>query len=90
MKVLVIGGTRFVGLRLVRLLASKGHDITLLNRGKTEAQLPPGLKRLYADRRNSAAVKSALNGQSFDAVFDMTAYQAVNVAPVVESLMGKV
>ena len=90
MKVLVIGGTRFVGLRLVRLLASEGHDITLLNRGKTQAQLPQRVKRLYADRRDPSAVKSVLETESFEAVFDMTGYQLVNLEPVVEILNGKV
>ncbi|MFC2041733.1 NAD-dependent epimerase/dehydratase family protein [Chloroflexota bacterium] len=85
-----MGGTRFVGLRLVRLLASEGHDITLLNRGKTEAQLPQRLRRLYADRRNPSTVESALEGKSFEVVFDMTGYQVVNLEPVVEILNNKV
>jgi nucleoside-diphosphate-sugar epimerase len=86
MKVLVIGGTRFVGLRLIRLLASKGHDITLLNRGKTEAQLPNGLRRLYADRRDIDAVKSVLTGKSFEAVFDINGYHVRNLEPLVDIL----
>ena len=90
MKVLVIGGTRFVGLRLVRALAQGGHDITLLNRGKTQADLPPGLKRLYADRRDADAIRNALKDQSFEVVFDMTGYQVRSVEPVVEALAGRV
>lgn len=90
MKALVLGGTRFVGLRLVRYLASQGHDITILNRGRAQAQLPPGIKRLYADRRDPAAVRMALSGQEFDAVFDITAYEVGNLEPVVELLTGRV
>ncbi len=90
LKILIIGGTRFVGLRLVRLLASEGHDITLLNRGRTQIQLPPGIKRLYADRRQPDMVKSALQGNSFEAVFDITGYQAANLEPVLEILRGKI
>ena len=89
MKVLVIGGTRFVGLRLVRFLANQGHDITLLNRGKAKAQLPDGLKRLFVDRRDSSAIKSALLDNSFDVVFDMTGYQLKNLEPLVSILNGK-
>ncbi len=88
MKALVIGGTRFLGLRLVRHLANEGHDITILNRGKTEAQLPPGIKRLYADRRDPDAVRYALQGQSFDVIFDITGYQARNLEPLVELFAG--
>lgn len=90
MKVLVLGGTRFVGLRLVRLLAREGFDITLLNRGKTEAQLPPGIKRLYADRREPDTVREALRGRSFDIVYDMTGYQVRNLEPVIEMLEGRI
>lgn len=90
MKVLVIGGTRFVGLRLVKLLAKEGHDITLLNRGKTKALLPPGLRRHYIDRRDSTAMKSALANESFEAVFDMTGYQVRNLEPLIEILNGKI
>lgn len=90
MKVLVIGGTRFVGLRLVRLLAEQGHDITILNRGKTQADLPSGIKRLYADRRNPDEVRQALQGQSFDVVYDITGYQVRNLEPVVEALAGRI
>ena len=90
MKILVLGGTRFVGLRLVRHLSTLGHDITILNRGKTQAELPPGIKRLYADRRDPEAVRNALSGQEFEVVFDMTAYELRNVEPVVELFVGKV
>ena len=90
MKVLVIGGTRFVGLRLVRALAREGHDVTLLNRGRTQAQLPAGLKRLTADRRNAQQVKEALKGQEFEAAFDITGYQVVNLEPMVEVLGGRI
>ena len=49
MRVLVIGGTMFNGLALVRDLAREGHEVWILNRGKTEADLPEGIERLYCD-----------------------------------------
>ena len=90
MKILVLGGTRFIGLRLVRYLSTLGHNITILNRGKTQAELPPGIERLYADRRDPEAVRQALNGQQFEVVFDFTGYEARNLEPVVELLAGKI
>ena len=90
MKVLVLGGTRFVGLRLVRLLVSQGHEVTLLNRGRTQAQLPSGIKRLYADRRDEKAMRSSLAGADFEAVFDMTAYQVPNLMPIIELFGGRI
>jgi len=90
MRLLVLGGTRFVGLRLVRYLTSQGHEVTILNRGRTQAQLPPGVKRLYADRRDADAFKKALNGREFEAVFDITGYEVRNLVPAVELFSGRV
>jgi len=89
-KLLVLGGTRFVGLRLVRYLVGQGHDVTILNRGRTQAQLPPGVKRLYADRRDAEAFRKALEGQDFEAVFDITGYEVRNLVPSVELFSGRV
>ncbi len=90
MKVLVIGGTRFVGLHLVRLLAEQGHDITILNRGKTQADLPLGVKRLYADRRNPDEIRQVLKSPDFEVVYDITGYQVRNLGTVVAALSGRI
>ena len=90
MKTLVLGGTRFIGLHLVRYLSTLGHDITILNRGKTQAELPPGIKRLYADRRDPESVRQALKDQEFEVVFDLTGYEVGNLEPVVELFTGKI
>jgi nucleoside-diphosphate-sugar epimerase len=88
MKALLLGGTRFVGLRLLRALHAAGHQVTILNRGRRQADLPPGVERLQADRRDSAAVRRVLAGRArdWDVVFDVTGYQTVNLEPVVELL----
>ena len=90
MKVLVIGGTRFVGLRIVRVLAEQGHNITLLNRGKTKADLPSGVKRLTADRRSQDEVRQVLKSQDFEVVYDITGYQTRNLEPLVAALCGRI
>ena len=41
-----MGGTSFNGLSLVRELAKTGHDVTICNRGKSEAQIPRGVQRI--------------------------------------------
>ncbi len=46
MKVLVMGGTNFNGLALVHELVRQGHDVTVLNRGKSEATIPESVHRL--------------------------------------------
>lgn len=69
MRVLIIGGTLFIGRRLVARLLDNGHDVTVLHR-KSAHDLDPRVKNLTADRNDPAAVRAALDGCRFDAVFD--------------------
>lgn len=69
MRVLVIGGTLFIGKHLTDALLAAGHDVTILHRSPS-SELPPGVRGLLADRNDPAAVASALSGQRFEAVFD--------------------
>jgi nucleoside-diphosphate-sugar epimerase len=69
MKALVIGGTLFIGRRLVTRLLEEGHDVTVLHRGETHSY-GSEVGNLVADRNDPAAVKQALAGQQFDWVFD--------------------
>ena len=64
MKVLVMGGTRFNGLALVQELVKWGHDVTVLNRGQSEARLPRPVRRLYADRTNHEQLREVLGPEA--------------------------
>src|SRR5262245_30211252 len=68
MKVLVMGGTRFNGLALVHELVRHGHDVTVFNRGQSEAVLPAGVRRLYGDRNEHEALTAMMKGEDFDVV----------------------
>ncbi|WP_086824606.1 NAD-dependent epimerase/dehydratase family protein [Streptomyces sp. NRRL B-24572] len=72
MDVLVIGGNRYFGKRLIALLRESGHRITVLNRGSSAA--PEGIEQLVADRDDEAALESVLAGRSFDVVVDQVCY----------------
>lgn len=65
MRILVIGGTLFIGKLLVDRLRQQGHDVTILHRSSHG-----GSDEVVADRNDPAAVTRALAGQRFDAVFD--------------------
>jgi nucleoside-diphosphate-sugar epimerase len=65
---LVLGGTGFVGRRLVEVLVAEGNLVTVLNRGVTPVELPPGVDRLVADRSHPASMRSALARSDWDAV----------------------
>lgn len=89
MKVLVMGGTQFNGLALVKELCKHGHGVTILNRGRTKATLPRSLKRLYADRSDPASVREAIGKREFDCVQDMTAYRLEDVELMSELFRGR-
>jgi 2'-hydroxyisoflavone reductase len=71
MRVLVLGGTRFVGRAFVEEALAAGHEVTLFNRGRTNPELFPEVERLRGDR---SADLSMLRSRSFDAVFDPSCY----------------
>lgn len=90
MNVLVMGGTRFNGLALVHELHRHGHEVTILNRGVTEAAIPRGVRRLTADRNDPDALRAALGDAEFDCVQDISGYTLDQVRSLVEILKGRV
>jgi len=69
MNCLVIGGTQFIGRTLVAELLKLGHSVTVLHR-RPKHDLGRRVKNITCDRNDPAAMKSALAGKRFDAVFD--------------------
>ena len=71
MKLLVLGGTNFVGRHLVLAAQAAGAEVTLFNRGQTNAGIFPDLERITGDRDGDL---SGLEGRSWDAVLDVNGY----------------
>ncbi len=71
MKLLILGGTVFVGRHLVEAAMKRGHEVTIFHRGRHEADLPLEVERLRGDRRGDL---DALRGRSWDAVVDTCGY----------------
>ena len=86
MKILVIGGTSFVGRAIVNAGLAAGHDMTVLNRGQTPTDLPSSVTRLVGDRHGDM---SALRDHTFDATIDAIAYQRRDVESLAEALGGR-
>jgi 2'-hydroxyisoflavone reductase len=76
MKVLIIGGTGFLGPHTVRRLQERGHTVTLFNRGRTNPTLFPDVEKLRGDRKTDL---KALEGRKWDAVLDPSAYIPADV-----------
>ncbi|HVE70507.1 MAG TPA: NAD-dependent epimerase/dehydratase family protein [Thermoanaerobaculia bacterium] len=77
MKILVIGGTAFLGRHIVREMLSRGHTVTLFNRGVENPELFPEAERITGDRRSDLA---KLRGRRFDVVVDTCGYLPEDVA----------
>ncbi|MFF5182170.1 NAD-dependent epimerase/dehydratase family protein [Streptomyces sp. NPDC000345] len=71
-EVLVIGGNRYAGKRLVGRLLAAGDRVTVLNRGSSAP--PPGALHLVADRDDETSLRSALGSRAFDVVVDQVCY----------------
>ena len=83
MRLLVLGGTRFLGRALVDAALEHGHETTLFNRGRTNPKLYPELERLVGDRADDL---SALAGSTWDVVVDVAAYNPAHVRRSVDVL----
>ena len=93
MRSLVLGGSTFVGRRLVLQLAGQGHEVSVLNRGRTPSALPPGVARFIADRTDAGSMRSALEGTEWDAIFDVSGFVMVaggsSIADLLELFDGR-
>jgi nucleoside-diphosphate-sugar epimerase len=95
MRALVLGGSVFVGKRLVRALQAAGYDdVTVLNRGKTPTQLPAGVEHLPADRTDMGAMRAALGDREWEVVYDVSGFVMAaggsDIASLIELLDGRV
>lgn len=88
-KILIIGGTRFVGRNLVKALLESGqYDLTLFNRGQTNAGLFPAVKRIIGDRKTDDIRKIAQ--QDWDCILDISGYWPIPLDKQLDLLEGKV
>ncbi len=71
MRILVIGGTRFMGPLVVRMLHGTGHELTVFHRGQSQIELPEGVREILGDRRPLSAVAERLQQVEPEVVLDM-------------------
>ncbi len=71
MKLLIIGGTGFLGKHLVDAALQRGHELTLFNRGQSNPTLFPNVEQLHSNRDGGLSV---LQGRHWDAVIDTCGY----------------
>jgi len=83
LNILILGGTRFIGLHMTALALERGHRVTFFNRGKTHTDRFPEIERITGDRNGQV---DGLKGRKFDAVIDNSGYVPRHVKLSAETL----
>lgn len=88
MKILIIGGTNFIGPPVIRHLTQMEHKVTIFHRGKTTPKLPAGVNEIIGERKNIIQMKEKLQQLSPEVVLDMIAYTEHDVRVLSETLQS--
>ncbi|MBC6478016.1 MAG: NAD-dependent epimerase/dehydratase family protein [Hormoscilla sp. GM7CHS1pb] len=89
MRILIMGGTRFIGVYLTPILVAQGHEVVLFNRGNQPAPVP-GVKQIHGDRTDPAQLQEKLSQEKFDAIFDNNGRQLSDTQPLADMFKDKV
>ncbi|NIR43839.1 MAG: NAD-dependent epimerase/dehydratase family protein [Gemmatimonadetes bacterium] len=89
MKVLIIGGTRFVGHHTAIALHEAGHSVSVFTRGKHPIELPDGVEHIAGDRKNDADLEAAASKNDWDVVWDNMSYTAEDAGQAVRIFGGR-
>jgi nucleoside-diphosphate-sugar epimerase len=87
---LILGGTQFVGKRLVQLLVNEGVEVTIATRGLTPDSFGNQVTRLIMNREDAESMDQAFKDKEWDVVFDQTCYSSQEASDSLKALNGKV
>ncbi len=90
MRILIIGGTNHIGPYLVKRLVERGDQVTVVNRGHRNEQLPAAAERVQADIYQAGALAAAVGSRTFDAAIQMIAGSVAGPQAVLEPLHGQI
>lgn len=89
MRILIMGGTRFIGVYLTQLLVEQGHEVVLFNRGNRPAPVE-GALQIKGDRTDEVQMKEKLSSEHFDAIFDNNGRELSDTQPLAEMFKDRV
>ncbi|MBD2298979.1 NAD-dependent epimerase/dehydratase family protein [Nostoc sp. FACHB-190] len=88
MRILIMGGTRFIGVYLTEILLKQGHEVVLFNRGNRP--VPSKVGQIIGDRTDAAQLKEKLSQENFDIIFDNNGRELSDTQPLAEIFQGRV
>lgn len=88
MRVLVVGGTSFIGPAVVQRLVNTGHEVTVFNRGQTPAELPDGVGRIIGTREAIGEARGQFQKLAPDVAIDMRPMSERDIQLVVDAVKG--
>ena len=83
MRILIMGGTRFIGVYLTKALVEQGHEVVLFNRGKKPAPIE-GIQQIHGDRQDIEQLTEKLKEEQFDVIYDNNGRELSDTKPLVE------
>lgn len=83
MRILIMGGTRFIGVYLSQILVNQGHEVVLFNRGNHTPAMS-GLGQIHGDRTDAAQLQTKLAHESFDVIFDNNGRKLTDTQPLAQ------
>ncbi|NLO38438.1 MAG: NAD-dependent epimerase/dehydratase family protein [Ruminiclostridium sp.] len=86
MNVLVLGGTRYFGIHMVKALFNRGHDITIATRGLTKDEFGKKVRRVVINRTDPNSITEAFHGKHYDVVCDNLAYCSNDVKSLLDNV----
>lgn len=88
--ILVLGGTRFFGRKLVELLIEDGHNVVMMTRGQSGNPFGGKVEHLIVDRSNKEELAKKVEGRTFDIVYDNICYSPNDAYAFCEIFNGKI
>lgn len=89
MRILMMGGTRFIGVYLTKILVEQGHEVVLFNRGNRPVPAE-GVQQIQGDRTDPTQLKEKLSSEQFDAIFDNNGRELSDTQPLAEIFKDRV
>jgi nucleoside-diphosphate-sugar epimerase len=90
MRVLVLGGSGYVGRRITERLVDRGDAVTVVSRGLLKPSILSSVENIQVDRKDREGFETAFDGRQFDAVIDNIAYDRDDAESSVRAFRGKI